>query len=177
MSQLNAADTRSTKGGRNQYQHLTRMVSYPPPATGVNFNLIVKVEHDESERVVWHIINSPDGRFVYDHHLVRAPQEFKRLCFDCRRVEVRGIKRLCTSCASSRKRVSNRESQSKRRSRVRKTGFSPIHAEPLTQAKMTIGYPNPPTSISDSGFSTHEGIARDASETQKILNPPEAVAS
>ena len=123
------------KGVRDQYRKLSRVVSYPPPATGGNFNLVDKVEHGSSDSVIWHIIHSPDGRFVYDYHLVQACQQsIKRMCFDCRRVEVRGIKRLCDSCANTRKRASNRKSQLKRRSSVRKTDFSPLRAEALTHA-------------------------------------------
>jgi hypothetical protein len=98
-------------------------------------NLVDEVEHDPSDRVIWHIIYSPDGRFAYDYHLIRANrQHIERMCFDCRRVKVRGIRRLCDACANIRKRASNRKSQSKRRSSVRKTGFSPLRAEALIRA-------------------------------------------
>jgi hypothetical protein len=58
----------------------------------------------------------------------------KKLCQHCGKVEVTGIKRLCPTCANSRKRESYRKSKAKRRSRVQKTGFSPIGAEALTNA-------------------------------------------
>jgi hypothetical protein len=58
----------------------------------------------------------------------------KRLCQDCGKVEVTGIRRLCPTCANSRKRESYRKSKIKSRSRVQKTGFSPIGAEGLTNA-------------------------------------------
>jgi hypothetical protein len=62
------------------------MVSYPPPATGANFNLVGKVEHEPGERVIWDIIYSPDGRFAYDYGLIRARrQHIEKMCFDCRR--------------------------------------------------------------------------------------------
>jgi len=40
------------------------MVSYPPPATGVNYNLVDKVEHSLGDRVIWYIIHSLDGSLV-----------------------------------------------------------------------------------------------------------------
>ena len=64
----------------------------------------------------------------------QATVAIKRLCRDCGKVEVTGIRRLCPTCANSRKRESYRKSKSKSRSRVQKTGFSPIGAEALTNA-------------------------------------------
>src|SRR5262245_21059962 len=64
----------------------------------------------------------------------QATVAIKRLCRDCGRVEVTGIRRLCPTRANSRKRESYRKSKAKGRSRVQKTGFSPIGAEGLTDA-------------------------------------------
>jgi hypothetical protein len=64
----------------------------------------------------------------------QAAVAIKRLCRDCGRVEVTGIRRLCPTCANSRKRASYRNSKCKSRSRVQKTGFSPIGPEALTNA-------------------------------------------
>src|SRR5262245_42051659 len=58
----------------------------------------------------------------------------KKLCQHCGKVEVTGIKRFCPKCAKSRNRESYRRGKAKRRSRVQKTGFSPIQAEALTNA-------------------------------------------
>src|SRR6516164_10393390 len=58
----------------------------------------------------------------------------KKLCQGCGKVEVAGIRRFCPACAKSRNRESYRKSKAKRRSRVQKTGFSPIQAEALTNA-------------------------------------------
>jgi hypothetical protein len=58
----------------------------------------------------------------------------KKMCRQCSKVEVKGMKRLCPACGNSRKRASNRKAQQKRRSSVRKTGFSPIGAEAVTNA-------------------------------------------
>src|SRR5262245_5592321 len=55
----------------------------------------------------------------------------KKICQGCGKVEVTGIKRFCATCANSRKRESYRKSKAKSRSRVQKTGFSPIGAEAL----------------------------------------------
>jgi hypothetical protein len=64
----------------------------------------------------------------------KAAIAIKRLCQDCGKVEVTGIRRLCPTCANSPKRESYRRSKSKSRSRVQKTGFSPVGAEGLTNA-------------------------------------------
>ena len=56
----------------------------------------------------------------------------KKLCQGCGKVQVTGIRRLCPTCAKSRKRESYRKSKAKTRSRVQKTGFSPVGAEALT---------------------------------------------
>ena len=64
----------------------------------------------------------------------QAAIAIKRLCQGCGKVEVTGIRRLCLTCANSRKRESYRRSKTKSRSRVQKTGFSPIGAEGLTNA-------------------------------------------
>jgi hypothetical protein len=58
----------------------------------------------------------------------------KKLCKGCGKVGVTGIRRFCPTCANSRNRESYRKSKAKRRSRVQKTGFSPIGAEALTNA-------------------------------------------
>ena len=65
---------------------------------------------------------------------LQAVVGIKRLCQGCGKVEVTGISRLCPTCANSRKRESYRKSKAKRRSRVQKTGFSPIGVEALTNA-------------------------------------------
>ena len=143
MSLLQAAKGRRTDHDKRIRHRLSRIVTYPPPSTGTNFNLIDKVEHDTGDRVVWHIINSPDGRFIYNYDLIRANQKhIEKVCLDCRKLKVRGIKRLCETCARIRKRASNRKSQFKRRS-VRKTDFWGLRAEALTSSIQTARYIEP----------------------------------
>jgi hypothetical protein len=133
MRLLKAAKEQRANQDYRTRARLCRMVTYPPPSTGTNYNLIDKVEHDLGDRVTWHVIHSPEGRFVYDYHLIPSNQQhIERMCLDCRTVKVQGIKRLCNNCADIRKRASNRKSQSKRRSSVRKTAFSSLRAEVLT---------------------------------------------
>ena len=71
----------------------------------------------------------------------------KRFCQVCGKVEVTGIKKFCVTCAKRRNRESYRKSKAKSRSRVQKTGFSPIGAEALTKPDLagsygSSGYPN-----------------------------------
>ena len=56
----------------------------------------------------------------------------KKMCRECGKVEVTGSRRFCSTCAKSRKRNADRLAQQKRRSSVRKTGFSLIGVETLT---------------------------------------------
>lgn len=54
-----------------------RPVAYPPPSTGTNYNLVDKVEHDIGERIIWHTINSAEGRFAYDYSIKSARRRRK----------------------------------------------------------------------------------------------------
>jgi hypothetical protein len=141
--------------GQETSRQSRRVVTYPPPSTGTNYNLIDKVEHGPSERIIWHRIHAPEGSFVYDYELSRKnKQAIERMCLDCRRTKVHGGKRLCNACANSRKRASNRRSQSKRRSNVRKTGFSLLQDESLTDAVQPTSYVG--TVKRDRGELTHK---------------------
>jgi hypothetical protein len=78
MTSRKAACTSCANGFSTHSRRLGPMVSYPPPATGVNYNLIDKVEHDLGDCVIWHIINSPDGSFTYDYSIKSARRRRKR---------------------------------------------------------------------------------------------------
>ena len=56
-----------------------RLVSRPPPSTGMNYNLIDKVEHDLGDRVIWHIIYSPEGSFTNDYS-IESPRRRRKRC-------------------------------------------------------------------------------------------------
>src|SRR5262249_42638089 len=71
-----------------------------------------------------------------------------RLCCDCRKVVVEGIRRYCGPCARKRKLASTRESKWRKRSlNGRKTGNSPVVAEALTSAENAIRYRDTPTRV------------------------------
>src|SRR2546430_7626884 len=72
-----ARERRTAHDSRNRTA-LSRIVSYPPPSTGTNHNLVDKVEHNQGERVIWHMINSPDGSFTYDYSIKWARRRRKR---------------------------------------------------------------------------------------------------
>jgi uncharacterized protein YktA (UPF0223 family) len=74
------------------------------------------------------------------HKLVPTKAAAKKVCRECRRVEVEGGQRFCYKCAEVRRQRSNRRSQTKRRLNVRKTAISPIGAEALTYANQSGGY-------------------------------------
>jgi hypothetical protein len=68
------------------------------------------------------------------------PTQGKKLCKECRKLEVKGIRRYCNTCSKKRKRASNRTHIRNVRSRVGKTGFSLIGAEALTKPDLTGCY-------------------------------------
>lgn len=59
------------------------VMTYPPPATGFNFNLVQGVRHSQSQKVVWLVFNSPDGRFVYGYKLVSKHPQTGAKCYMC----------------------------------------------------------------------------------------------
>ena len=92
----------------------------------------------------------------------------KKLCRNCHKVEVQGIKRYCGKCARARKLAANRESY-QRGLNSGKTQNSPIGAEALTKPETQGGYPHPKTSILGSSFSTQQGSAEEGSEARETL--------
>jgi hypothetical protein len=78
MTAPKAAHTSCVNGFPTHSRRSGLMVSRPPPATGVNYNLVDKAEHDPSDRVIWHVIYSPDGRFIYDYSIKSARRRRKR---------------------------------------------------------------------------------------------------
>jgi hypothetical protein len=79
-----------------------------------------------------------------------------RLCRDCRRTEVNGIRRYCGKCLLLRQRKAKRQSARKRRSNVDKTEDSPLRTEALTHAEVVGRYNDPPTAISEPKKSTEQ---------------------
>jgi hypothetical protein len=108
MSSLQAAKVHYANGASNQYRRLTGMFSYPPPSTGTNYNLVDKVEHSRGDRVMWHIINSPDGNFTYDYSIKSARRRRKR----CPEPECRNFlelgQRKCLECQLKTRKDRNR---------------------------------------------------------------------
>jgi hypothetical protein len=101
---------------------LDLIVSYPPPATGTNYNLVEKVEHNPGDKVIWLIINSPEGRFTYDYKVKPArrgkresgdPVKTGRLCSECRKAAVVVPKRFCEKCAKAHRVTTKRVAQRK----------------------------------------------------------------
>ena len=76
------------------------------------------------------------------HNLLPAKTAAKKVCRTCRSVEVEGTQRFCYKCGNNRRKNSNRLSQRKRRSNVRKHAVSPIDIEALTKADQLGGYGN-----------------------------------
>src|SRR6516162_2099156 len=60
------------------YHHPISSVSHPPASTGTNYSFLDGVEHAPNDRVIWHIIHSPDGSFTYDYSIKAARRRRKR---------------------------------------------------------------------------------------------------
>ncbi len=73
-----AAKEPCPNGAINQYRSFIGTVSHPPLSTGTNHNLIDKVTHKPGDRVIWHIIHSPDGSFTYDYSIKLTRRRRKR---------------------------------------------------------------------------------------------------
>jgi hypothetical protein len=95
------------KGPRNQYRRLSRMVSYPPPSTGTNYNLVDKVEHEPQEKGIWKVIYAPDGRFVYDSSIKMLRRPRRKRCPSCRNFLDLG-ERKCLECQAKTRKERNR---------------------------------------------------------------------
>jgi hypothetical protein len=59
------------------------VISYPPRATGLNFNLIQWVRHSRSQKVVWLVFNSPTGRFAYSYKVLSKHPQTDAKCYMC----------------------------------------------------------------------------------------------
>ena len=94
------------------------MVSCPPPATGGNYNLVEKVERRLDDRIVWHIINSPEGRFTYGYSIRPARRRRKRCPeSECENFLEAGQKK-CIECQ-----LKSRKARNKRHYQVLKARF------------------------------------------------------
>jgi hypothetical protein len=84
-----------------------RIVTYPPASTGTNYNLVEKVEHDRNEKVIWKIIRSPDGNFVYDYELKSDRRKRRKRCPGCENFLEPG-QRKCMKCQVETRKARNR---------------------------------------------------------------------
>jgi hypothetical protein len=77
------------------------------------------------------------------HQLIPSETKAKRMCLECRRVEVYGRERFCQKCRRRRKRASYRLSKRRSRLDVQKLDISLVRAEALTSGAKTAGYIDP----------------------------------
>jgi hypothetical protein len=59
------------------------VISYPPHATGSNFSLLQWVRHSQSQKIIWLVFNSQDGRFAYSYKLVSKHPQTDAKCYMC----------------------------------------------------------------------------------------------
>ena len=121
MKLLEAANERCA--GRNNGTHHRggRLVTYPPPSTGTNYNLVDKVEHDLGDRVTWHVIHTPEGSFTYDYAIKPARRRRKRCPGpDCQNFLEPG-QRKCIECQLKTRKARNTRHYQALKARI-KTG-------------------------------------------------------
>jgi hypothetical protein len=100
--------SRYNKVTRHRFQRPTDKVYCPPPATGVNNNLVDKVEHSPGDRVIWNIIHSPEGSFTYDW-FIKSPRRRRKRCpeLGCHNFVELG-QRKCIACKLEARKSRNR---------------------------------------------------------------------
>ena len=108
----------------------------------------------------WELLTPKGLEYVMQYAGLSTAQakHAKKLCRNCHKVEVRGIKRYCGKCARARKLAANRESYH-RGLNSGKTQNSPIGAEALTRQKNEGRYSHPQTTKAASNFSTQKEAA------------------
>jgi hypothetical protein len=107
MSLLHTANPYRGWRARDQSRPSRRVISYPPPSTGTNYNLVDKVEHGRNDKVIWKIIRSPDGHFVYDYRLKSDRRKRRKRCPGCQNFLKPG-QRKCLNCQSETRKARNR---------------------------------------------------------------------
>ena len=107
MRLLKANKKRRADDDRTRH-HLARLVAYPPPSTGTNYNLVDKVEYSPGDRVIWHIIHSPEGSFTYDYS-IKSPRRRRKRCpeLKCENFLDPG-QRKCIDCQLKTRKARNR---------------------------------------------------------------------
>jgi uncharacterized paraquat-inducible protein A len=106
MNSVKMATKRRVKHNKRSNHRLSLTVSYPPLSTGTNYNLIDKVEHEPNEKVIWKIIRSPDGYFVYDYKLASNRRKRRKKCPSCQDFLEPGQKK-CLKCQSKTRKARN----------------------------------------------------------------------
>ncbi len=104
---LNPICERTPDSGQRSYDRACRIVAYPPPSTGTNYNLVEEVEHHPNEKVIWKIIHSPDGDFVYDYELKPDRRRRRKRCPGCENFLEAG-QRKCLKCQAETRKARNR---------------------------------------------------------------------
>ena len=120
MTRVKTAKRRHADQDKGTNYRSGRLVAYPPPSTGTNYNLVDKVEHEPNDKVIWKIIRSPDGDFVYDHRLKSGRRKRRKRCPGCENLLEPG-QRKCLNCQSE-----TREARNRRHYEVLKARFKTV---------------------------------------------------
>ena len=90
-----------------RYAGARRIVVCPPPSTGTNYNLVEEVERNPNEKVIWKIIHSPDGDFVYDYAIKSDRRKRRKRCSGCESFLEPG-QRKCLKCQAETRKARNK---------------------------------------------------------------------
>jgi hypothetical protein len=120
MMFLKPIGKRRPNNDQTRYRGARRIVAYPPASTGTNYNLVEEVEHDPNEKVIWKIIHSPDGDFVYDYGIKSDRRKRRKRCPGCENF-LEPDQRKCLKCQAETRRGRNRRYYDLLKARI-KTG-------------------------------------------------------
>jgi hypothetical protein len=104
---LKPAVKRMPHNDQKRYGGARRSVAYSPASTGTNYNLVEEVEHDRNEKVIWKIMHSPNGDFVYDYAIKSDRRKRRKRCSGCQNF-LEPDQRKCLKCQAETRKARNR---------------------------------------------------------------------
>ena len=110
MTPLQADNQHSTNGRQSG-----QIPVYPPPSTGTNYNLVGPVWVFPGDKVIWTVLNSPEGRFAVDYRVKRGR---RKSCPGCRELIPRSW-RKCDNCKAKAREDRNKRYYEKKRLRIK----------------------------------------------------------
>jgi len=85
----------------------------PPPSTGTNYNLVGPVWVFPADKVIWTVLNAPEGQFAIGYRVKRGR---RKPCPGCRKLIPRSLKK-CEDCKAKVREARNKRYYEKNRPR------------------------------------------------------------